>query len=248
MWLKQLISYFLMPFPLGLLLAVVGLALLWLTARQRTGRALATAGAAMLLLCSWYPTSQWFMSPLHRRPALADPATAAAGARWVVVLGGGYDDTGGAVPPTSRLSPFTLERLVEGIRVYRNLPGAKLIMSGRGYGALPTEAAVMQQAAESLGVPAADIRQEGESDDTPDEARLIQAMVGNDRIVLVTSAVHMQRSVRLFEKQGLTVIPAPAGFWPHNVDPWPNSDRLGWFQLAEHEWLGMLWARLHGQI
>jgi len=246
MWLKQLISYLLMPFPLGLLLVVLGLLLLWLTARQRTGRALATGGAAMLLLCSWYPTSQWLLSPLHRRASLMQPASA-AGARWVVVLGGGYDARGSA-PATSRLSTFTLERLIEGIRVYRNLPGAKLIMSGRGYGELPTEAAVMQEAAVELGVPVADIRQEGESDDTADEARLIRPMVGGDRIVLVTSGVHMDRAVRLFEKQGLTVIPAPAGFWPPRAELWPNSDRVGWVQQAEHEWLGMLWARLRGQI
>jgi len=247
MWLKQLISYLLMPFPLGLLLVVVGLLLLWLTARQRMGRALATAGAALMLLCSWYPTSQWILSPLHRRAPLTQPASMAAGARWVVVLGGGYDMRRSG-PATSRLSPFTLERLVEGVRVYRNLPGAKLIMSGRGYGELPTEAAVMQEAAVELGVPAADIRQEGESDDTADEARLIRAMVGGDRLVLVTSGVHMDRAVRLFEKQGLLVIPAPAGFWPRHAEPWPNSDRLGWVQHAEHEWLGLLWARLRGQI
>jgi len=247
MWLKQMIAYFLLPFPLAMLLAVAGLLLLWLTARQRTGRALVTAGVAVLLLCSWYPTSQWFVSSLHRRPALVDPATGAAGARWVVVLGGGYDIRG-ALPPTSRLSHHTLERLVEGIRVYRALPGAKLIMSGRGYGELPTEAAVMQQAAEALGVPAADILQEGESDDTPDEARLIRPMVGKDRVVLVTSAVHMERSVRLFEKQGMTVIPAPAGFWPDHFGMWPTSERLELFEGAEHERLGILWARLHGAI
>lgn len=246
MWLKQLISYLLTPFPLGLLLATAGLLLLWLTARQRAGRALVTAGVAVLLLCSWYPSSQWLLSPLHRRPALVDPATA-AGARWVVVLGGGYE-TRAEVPATSRLSQFTLERLVEGIRVYRELPGAKLIMSGRGYGDLPTEAAVMQQAAEALGVPAADIVQEGESDNTPDEARLIRPMVGDDRLVLVTSAVHMERSVRLFEKQGMRVIPAPAGFWPDSRSLWPTGERLGWVEGAAHERLGLLWARLHGAI
>src|SRR3569623_1600682 len=104
----------------------------------------------------------------------------------------------------------------------------------------------MQQAAEAQGVPAADIQQEAESDDTPDEARLFRAMVGNDRFVLVTSGVHMERSVRLFEMQGMTVVPSPAGFWPEHFDPWPSSDRQGWVQGAEHERLGSLWARLHG--
>lgn len=245
MWLKKVISYFLLPFPLGLGLGMAGVLLLWLTARQRTARALVTAGVAVLLLSSWYPTSQWFLSPLHRRPVLADPAATAAGARWVVVLAGGYE-LRNDLPPTLRLNRYTLERLVEGIRVYRKLPGAKLIMSGRGV-EQPTEAAVMQQAAEALGVPAADILQEGESDDTPDEARLIRPMVGSDRIVLVTSAVHMERSVRLFEKQGMTVIPAPAGVGPDEF-MWPNSERLGLVEGAEHERLGMLWARLRGEI
>lgn len=245
MWLKKMVSYFLLPFPLGLLLVVAGLLLLWLTARQKTGRALSTAGAAVLLLSSWYPTSQWLLSSLHRRPGLTDPA--ATNARWVVVLGAGYE-TRATVPVTSRLSSATLERLIEGIRVYRQLPGAKLIMSGRGYGSAPTEAAVMQLAAEALGVPAGDILQEGESDDTPDEARLIRPMVGADRIVLVTSAVHMERSVRLFEKQGMTVVPAPAGFWPDRVDLLPSSERLVLIEGAQHEELGLLWARLHGAI
>lgn len=247
MLLKSVVSYFLMPFSLGLSLATAGVLLSWLTARQRTARALVTAGMAVLLLASWYPTSQWFLSPLHRRPPLTEPGTAAAGARWVVVLGAGYE-TRGSVPATSRLSLATLERLVEGIRVYRKLPGAKLIMSGRGYGDLPTEAAVMQQAAEALGVPAPDILQEGQSDDTADEARLVHPLVGNDRIVLVTSAVHMERSVRLFEKQGMTVIPAPAGFWPEHFNLWPNTERLGWVEGAEHERLGLLWSRLRGAI
>ncbi len=247
MWLKKLISYFLLPFPLGLLLAIAGVLLLWLTARKRLGRALATAGVAVLLVTSWYPTSQWVLTPLHRRPALLDPAATAAGARWVVVLGAGYD-TRANVPVTSRLSNPTLERVVEGIRVYRNLPGSKLIMSGRGYGDEPTEARVMQRAAVALGVAASDNLGEGESDDTADEARLIRPMVGSDRIVLVTSASHMERSLRLFEKQVMTVVPAPAGSWPRTVDLLPNSERLGWVEGAEHELLGMLWARLRGAI
>jgi uncharacterized SAM-binding protein YcdF (DUF218 family) len=165
----------------------------------------------------------------------------------VVVLAAGYDDKP-TVPATSRLSSETLERVVEGIRVYRNLPGAKLIMSGRGYGDQPTEAAVMQQAAEALGVPAADIVQEAESDDTADEARFVRPMVGSDRVVLVTSGVHMERSVRLFEKQGMIVVPSPAGIWSDHFDPAPSCERLRWTEAAEHEWLGMLWARLRGTI
>jgi len=34
-------------------------------------------------------------------------------------------------------------------------------------------------------------------------------------IILVTSAMHMPRSVALFEAQGLNVIPAPTGLFGH---------------------------------
>ncbi|HEY4184453.1 MAG TPA: ElyC/SanA/YdcF family protein [Polyangia bacterium] len=248
MFVKKLVSYFLLPFPFSLLLLAVGLALLWFTARQRTGRVLVTVAASLLLLLSWLPTSQWLLTPLHGIPRLANPAVDAAGARWVVVLGGGYE-TSLDVPATSRLAGATLERLVEGIRVYRKLPGSKLLMSGGGAGGPePTQARMMVEAAIALGVPEADTAQEGGSDDTADEAKLVHDMVGDAPIVLVTSAAHLRRSVRLFEKQGMKVFPAPAGYWPPQFNPLPNSERLGQLEAAEHEYLGMLWGRLRGTM
>lgn len=245
---KKLISYCLLPFPVSLLLLMLGVAVLWFCSWQRTGKILVSLGAGLLLVFSWLPTSQWLLSPLHRIRRLTDPAVDAAGARWVVVLGGGYETSAG-VPPTSRLSSATLERLVEGIRVYRRLPGAKLIVSGGGRGdGEPTQAQMMVEAAAALGVPVADTVQEGNSDDTADEAALVHDIVGNGRVVLVTSAVHMRRSVRLFEKQGMTVVPAPAGYWTAEGNLLPNSERLGQSDAAEHEYLGMIWGRLRGRM
>ncbi len=245
---KKLISFFLLPFPVGLLLVMAGAVVLWFTSRQRAGKILASAGAGILLIFSWAPTSQWLLAPLHRIGRLADPAADAAGARFVVVLGGGYETTP-AVPPTSRLSGATLERLVEGIRVYRRLPGAKLILSGGGGGeGIPSEAQMMVEAAEVLGAPPADTIQEGRSDDTQDEAVLVHDLVGNARVVLVTSAVHMRRSIKLFEKQGMTVVPAPAGYWPDRMEPLPDSERIAECDAASHEYVGMLWARLRGTM
>jgi len=53
----------------------------------------------------------------------------------------------------------------------------------------------------------------------------ILAQKGIKRIILVTSAQHMPRSVGLFEKQGLEVIPAPTDYsvtergWTHLWEP-----------------------------
>ena len=48
-------------------------------------------------------------------------------------------------------------------------------------------------------------------DNAVNSARLLKAK-GKQRILLVTSAFHMRRSVALFTAQGLDVVPAPTDF------------------------------------
>jgi uncharacterized SAM-binding protein YcdF (DUF218 family) len=251
MLLKKVISYCLLPFPIALVLLGIGVVLLWFTSRQRAGRIAASLGLGFLVLFSWEPTSHWLMGPLARFRPLQNPAVTAAGVRWVVVLAGGYDPAPG-MPATVRLSGYTLERLIEGIRIYRALPGSKLVMSGgRAPGHPPGElpaSEVMVQAAEALGVPRADTVQEARSLDTHDESVFVRELVGNDRFVLVTSIVHMRRSMGLFEKQGMTPIPAPAGFSSTEVGFTPSVQQVAVIEDAEHEYIGMLWSRLRGQL
>jgi uncharacterized SAM-binding protein YcdF (DUF218 family) len=251
MLLKKLISYCLLPFPIVLVLLGIGVLLLWFTSRQRTGRIAVSLGLGFLVLLSWEPTSHWMMVPLARFKPLQNPAVSAAGARWVVVLAGGYDPSPG-MPATVRLSGYTLERLIEGIRIYRALPGSKLVMSGGGVPGHPpgetTASEVMVQAAEALGVPRADTVQEATSLDTQDQSVRVREVVGKDRFVLVTSIVHMRRSLGLFEKQGMTPIPAPAGFSSTEVGFTPSVRQVAVVEDAEHEYFGMLWSRLRGQL
>ena len=60
--------------------------------------------------------------------------------------------------------------------------------------------------------------------------------------------------VALLKKQGMNPIPAPTG---HRVMEWqtlspsaffPNPGELGKATVAVHEYLGLLWAKLRGQI
>jgi uncharacterized SAM-binding protein YcdF (DUF218 family) len=62
-----------------------------------------------------------------------------------------------------------------------------------------------------MGVPKDNMIIEEASKDTKDQARLIKPIVGTAPFVLVTSAIHMPRSMALFEKLGMNPIPAPAG-------------------------------------
>lgn len=243
---KKLLSYLLLPFPASLILLVAGLAFLWFTRRVRTGKVLVTVACTALLLFSCGAIGRLYGRPLTQYPPLAG-LDAAPEARWIVVLGAGYAHVAG-VPATSLLGGQSLERVVEAVRLYRTRPGVKVILSGGAYRNTTSLAAVMARATEELGVPAADIVREDLSDDTQDEARLIRRMVGEDPFVLVTSAFHMRRSMRLFEKQGMKPTPAPAGFWNGAWSLLPQTGQLALAEAAEHEYIGMLWSALRGDI
>ena len=68
------------------------------------------------------------------------------------------------------------------------------------------------------------------------------------RIGLVTSALHMPRSVRVFRKQfpNDTIVPIPVNHlyspdWRHLKNYLPSSGTLAESACAIHEWIGMVW-------
>jgi len=95
---------------------------------------------------------------------------------------------------------------------------------------------------------------ESASNDTEDQARLIKPIVGAAPFVLVTSAIHMPRSMALFEELGMHPIPGPAGStsrvkMPFSLqDIFPSVSALDDTTQAVHEYLGLLWGKLKGQI
>lgn len=154
----------------------------------------------------------------------------------------------------SNRSSVSLVRLVEGIRLQKVLPGSKLILSGGSPFDPVPNAKVMADVALALGVKEEDIILESLSRDTKDEAQGVLNVVGGDRFVLVTSASHMPRSVALFEHLGMRPIPAPVG---HHVKArlgmspamfFPKAGGLLKAQMAVHEYLGLVWARMRGHI
>jgi uncharacterized SAM-binding protein YcdF (DUF218 family) len=94
-------------------------------------------------------------------------------------------------------------------------------------------------------------------------SRQILAEKGIDRIILVTSALHMPRAAALFEKQGFEVIPAPADFnmtqsdWERLWEPdpatqlfnfLPSASNIGTTTVAVKEYLGILIYWLRGWL
>jgi uncharacterized SAM-binding protein YcdF (DUF218 family) len=251
---KKLVSPFLMPVPFCLALVLVGLALLWFTRRQRAGKCLATLGAVALLLLGYGAVSGRLLATLERRHAPVTDVSAAAGrVRWVVVLGGG-SSSDAELPAAMRLSEGSLARLIEGIRLQRQLPGCHLLLSGGSVFGSDPDAETMRALAVELGVDAASLELDPVSPDTETQAEVVRARLGTDEFYLVTSASHMARALALFRKAGTNPLPAPThfltqterGFAPS--DFFPSSGGLRRAEATTYEYLGLAWAKVRGKI
>jgi uncharacterized SAM-binding protein YcdF (DUF218 family) len=254
---KKIVSQFFYPLSLSLEISFLGLALLWFTRKQRTGRLLVSFGLLTLTLLSYGAISDQLLGHLENeyKPYNVNNLNQDPNYRiqFVVVLGGGHisDPT---LPITSQVDDLSLVRLVEGIRVYRRHPGSRLVLSGgSAFDPIPN-AELMARIAKEIGVDENDILIEAQSRDTRDEAHLIKSIVGSSPFVLVTSASHMPRAMAVFKKLDLNPIPAPTGHHVKDrqrVHPgmfFPNSIDLRKSERAFHEYLGIWWAGLRGQI
>lgn len=258
--LKKIVASCFSPVSLCLGILILGLWFLWATRRLRLGKGLVTLGTALLLLLSVAGISRQILIPLESRyPALLHPETVSWGEKsgtspkWIVVLGGGHVSNP-SLPANSQINAAALGRVVEGVRLYQAIPGSKLLLSGGGVFDPVPEAEVMARIAILLGVKPQDITLEKDSRDTAAEAEIIAKMIGPEKIILVTSAVHMPRAMALFRKRGLEPIPAPADFrvrgaqrlFPGMV--FPRGSSLGEVENAAYEYLGLTWAWLRGMI
>ena len=251
---KKLVAPFLMPVPFCLALVLLGLLLLWLTRRQRAGRWLATLGAVALLLLGYGFVSNRLLEGLERQHAPVTDVSATAGrVRWVVVLGGGSSADEG-LPAVMRLSEGSLARLVEGVRLQRQLPGSRLLLSGGAVFGSDPDAETMRALAVGLGVSPAALDLDTVSPDTETQAEVVRARLGAEEFYLVTSASHMPRALALFRKAGTHPLPAPTHFHPQKsnslapADFFPSSGGLGRAEAAAYEYLGLAWAKVRGSI
>lgn len=239
--------------PLSVCLLLLGLGVVYILARRpREALAPFTIGAFLLYAFSLNTVAGYMIRPLERvYPILdlASPNLSKTDVKWVVVLGAGHW-TDRTLTPAAMLDEASLFRLVEGVRVAHRFPKSVLILSGGKYRDEQPNAQVMAAAVAGLGVDPTRILLESHSLDTQDEAELIKDMVGSDPFVLVTSAAHMLRAVKLFEHQGLKPIPAPAHFRAKGEPEYllPHPGNIQACAEAAHEYLGLAWSCLLGRV
>jgi uncharacterized SAM-binding protein YcdF (DUF218 family) len=236
--LTYLLGAVLVPPSSLILIGLLGLGL-----RRRwpaLGTALSAFGLLGLLVLSLPVTAFSLMSTLEG-PPLPDPG-AVGDAQAIVILAGGVSrgaiDWGG-----DTVGLFTLQRLRYGARLARRSQLPVLITGAAPQQGRPGEAAMMREVLGSeFGVAVRWFDEQAHT--TAGNAREAAALLrgaGIGRILLVTSAFHMPRAQRVFERAGLQVTAAPTGYfgyaggafeWTHLV---PSGDALRVSYLALRE-------------
>lgn len=128
------------------------------------------------------------------------------------------------------LNSGSLRRAIHGITLLNGGMAPRIVFTGAPVSAGVTEAAIREQLARDLRVPAEAVLADDRPRTTREEARVVAERLrplGAMRILLVTGGGHMGRARRLFEQQGFTVLPAPV-----NEAPFASIVAEDRFQLA----------------
>ena len=234
--------------PPGILFLLLLLAWWLRRSRPRLAGALFALGLGGLWLMSLPIVVEWGARVVEREPALAQSewSTLAERADAIVLLGSGRergDPAWGGDQPTM----IGLERQRYAARLAKASGLPVLTTGGLHYGTPPSEAQIMADSLrDDSGV---EVRwKEEQSRTTWENAQMTADILlaqGIKRVVVVTQAWHMPRSVWCFEQAGFEVVPAPVGFLSAgNAQPFG-----GWMPEYKSIWQsGLLLNEAVGQI
>jgi len=179
----------------------------------------------------------------------------------VVLLGGA-----GAPPAAPRKFPETNifgDRLIHAVRVFRDSKAPWLICTGGRLEFVHAQATAdavnnRRLLIDVFGVDSSRILVGDRSRNTREDAEEVVRLLGEKGerydVLLVTSAAHMDRSSRVFNKMGITTLEAPTDYMVECGFQWkllkflPSSDALHVIDIALHEYYGILAYRLMGCI
>ncbi len=227
--------------------------------RQRLSRILFWFGIAVIFVCGNGWLTGTLTKNLEWRYLPPDPVPEADA---ILVLSGGIL---GRIPPrpTVEVSDGG-DRVIYGAYLYRQHKAPRIICTGNVAtgGVAPRPAAQdMAEFLKMLGVGAEAIITETKSENTHEHARNLHPLFQERRIkrvLLVTSAMHMPRSVATFCRlcPEVQFIPAPTDFHCTQGSPtaWyrkltgfiPTPSHLLAFSEVMHEYLGIAWYKLKG--
>lgn len=227
--LQQLLS----PSSFVLLLILIGL-VLWLALKKKNlGKVLMTLGILLYYLFSITAASNYLLSPLENKYSPLGEEDMEKADEIVLLLGGKEADV-------LRGSEVLRVSYLRGRKVKIIISGTDPLLS------TSEEALGVKKFFVNRGLAEENIVIEGQSRNTWENIRNVRDIVGERPFFLVTSAYHMKRAIKEFEKVEANPIPAPTDFKIKTekytaLDFFPGAQNLRKSDIAIHEYLGILW-------
>ena len=211
LFLSKLLPLFIYPLGLSCILLIVALFLSY----KRSPWVFIPVSLALLILLiagnskvsdRLIKSLEWQYLPREQMPQ----------AEAIVILGGATRDI-----HYPRIIPDMNERgdrLLYGAKLYKDGAAPLIILSGgriQWFGGAHSEAKDMAMILQLMGIPSEAMVLEPNSLNTYQNAAYTKKILqekGITKILLVTSAMHMPRSLAIFQKQGIEAIPAPTDF------------------------------------
>lgn len=244
--------------PLTLAVALV-IGAIWVWRRRSTA---ARVYLALLAAGYWFVATPvgaaLFMRPLAPHLVRVETREAARGADTIVLLGGGIatvtiSGRSAAVPTAA-----SLLRSLEAARVFKAIDASRVIASGgnaRPKRQTMAESTLLRRLLVDAGVPDARIIDESSSTTTAEQAAFVRELLrplGVNRVVVVTSAAHMPRSLTLFRATGLEVVGSMAPMRSEGapLPPWwlPNAESLSESDDAFYEFGALTYYWMRGSL
>lgn len=254
-YLSKTVALLLVPSNAMVLLGLVGLALLP-TRLARWGRRFAWTSFILLMAVGLSPLGTLLIQPLENRfPVWRDTGEPPHG---IIILGGMID-----ARMTAARGPVSLGDAAERITVLADLsrryPNARLVFTGGDpslTGSSRPEADAALPLLESFGIPSGRVLLERRSRNTAENALFTRELVApkpGERWLLVTSAMHMPRSIGVFRQAGFPVEAFPVDYrttgMPEDYLFVPRGffGGIGRLDMAVHEWTGLVAYWLTGR-
>jgi uncharacterized SAM-binding protein YcdF (DUF218 family) len=258
LFLSKLLPIFLYPLGLSCILLLITLVLLW-KKRSRLALIPVTLTGLILFLSSNASISNALVQSLEFQYLPQQIPTADA----IVVLGGATES---AIPPRPWIELREEgDRVLYGAKLYRDQKASRIILSGGRIDWRPSsssEAEDMATLMETMGVPRSAMLLEPNSLNTRENAvNSLEIMKAQkiQKILLVTSAMHMPRAMMIFRKLGIEAIAAPTDYTALQMDQasqskieatildfFPDADQMRRTTRALKEYLGIFVYQLRG--
>jgi uncharacterized SAM-binding protein YcdF (DUF218 family) len=261
---SKIVQFCIEPLNWVVLFLLLGLLFLGLRKPHLCKRFLILA-LADLLLVGWLPSSGIFLRALENAtPPLNRAQIATADIGGILILGGAIEAGEITIDRGEVSIGAAAERVTKAFELIRQYPDLPFIFSGFS-GSLShrgiSEADAFKRLVAEQGLPEELAHYENQSRNTYENVLFMKPLMNefgrknangtNKPWLLITSASHMYRSVKIFQKQGIEVIPLPVDYQTGNRLNWGSFDLIRgaqqWSNLL-HELVGLLAYRITGKI